>query len=204
MRPVLVAGVDEAGRGPLAGPVYAAAVVLAPGTRLRGLRDSKMLTACERERLAVRIEQRALAWSVAWADVAEIDTVNILQATLLAMRRALDRLPVCPQHVKVDGCILPAVVNASAEAIVDGDCRVAAISAASILAKVYRDAEMRRLHELYPDWGFATHKGYATPAHLEALERFGPSPIHRRSFAPVRVQGGGEAVWNALAREALA
>jgi ribonuclease HII len=204
MRPVLVAGVDEAGRGPLAGPVYAAAVVLAPGTRLRGLRDSKMLTACERERLAVRIEQRALAWSVAWADVAEIDTVNILQATLLAMRRALDRLPVCPQHVKVDGCILPAVVNASAEAIVDGDCRVAAISAASILAKVYRDAEMRRLHELYPDWGFATHKGYATPAHLEALERFGPSPIHRRSFAPVRVQGGGEAVWNALVREALA
>lgn len=204
MRPVLVAGVDEAGRGPLAGPVYAAAVVLAPGTRLRGLRDSKMLTVCERERLAVRIEQRALAWSVAWADVAEIDTVNILQATLLAMRRALDRLPVCPQHVKVDGCILPAVVNASAEAIVDGDCRVAAISAASILAKVYRDAEMRRLHELYPDWGFATHKGYATPAHLEALERFGPSPIHRRSFAPVRVQGGGEAVWNALAREALA
>jgi ribonuclease HII len=181
-----VAGVDEAGRGPLAGPVYAAAVVLPPRPRLRGLRDSKQLTPRERERLVPRIEERALAWAVAWSDVAEIDRLNILQATLLAMRRALDRLPFTPRHVQVDGCCLPVIVGASAEAIVDGDCKVAAISAASVLAKVHRDDEMRRLHGLYPEYGFAEHKGYATAAHLAALTRFGPSPIHRESFAPVR------------------
>jgi len=184
--PLLTAGVDEAGRGPLAGPVYAAAVMLMPRTRMRGLRDSKQLTACERERLAARIERSALAWAVAWSDVAEIDRVNILQATLLAMRRALDRLPIRPEHVQVDGCCLPVVVGASAEAIVDGDCKVAAISAASILAKVYRDEEMRRLHALYPEYGFAEHKGYATAVHLAALTRHGPSPVHRATFAPVR------------------
>jgi ribonuclease HII len=186
MTPLLTAGVDEAGRGPLAGPVYAAAVVLPPGRRMRGLRDSKQLRAEERERLAARIESKALAWAVAWSDVAEIDRLNILQATLLAMRRALDRLTLAPAHVQVDGCCLPVIVGASAEAIVDGDCKVAAISAASILAKVYRDEEMRRLHALYPAYGFAEHKGYATPAHLAALARLGPSPVHRSSFAPVR------------------
>ena len=186
MKIAWTAGVDEAGRGPLAGPVYAAAVVLPPRPRLRGLRDSKQLTRRERERLAPRIERTALAWAVAWSDVAEIDQVNILQATLLAMRRALDRLSLSPQHVKVDGCCLPVIVGASAEAIVDGDCKVAAISAASILAKVYRDDEMRRLHCLYPEYGFADHKGYATAAHLAALARLGPSPIHRATFAPVR------------------
>jgi ribonuclease HII len=184
--PRLTAGVDEAGRGPLAGPVYAAAVLFPPGARVHGLRDSKQLTPQERERLIPRIERTALAWAVAWSDVAEIDRVNILQATLLAMRRALDRLPLCPAHVQVDGCCLPVIRGASAEAIVDGDCKVAAISAASILAKVYRDAEMRRLDALYPKYGFAEHKGYATLAHLDALARHGPSPIHRESFAPVR------------------
>jgi ribonuclease HII len=184
--PRLTAGVDEAGRGPLAGPVYAAAVLFPPGARVHGLRDSKQLTPQERERLIPRIERTALAWAVAWSDVAEIDRLNILQATLLAMRRALDRLPLCPAHVQVDGCCLPVIRGASAEAIVDGDCKVAAISAASILAKVYRDAEMRRLHALYPEYGFAEHKGYATLAHLTALARHGPSPIHRESFAPVR------------------
>jgi len=184
--PRLTAGVDEAGRGPLAGPVYAAAVLFPPGVRVHGLRDSKQLTPQERERLIPRIERAALAWAVAWSDVAEIDRVNILQATLLAMRRAVDRLPVRPAHVQVDGCCLPVIRGASAEAIVDGDCKVAAISAASILAKVYRDEEMRRLHALYPEYGFAEHKGYATLAHLNALARLGPSPIHRESFAPVR------------------
>jgi ribonuclease HII len=184
--PRLTAGVDEAGRGPLAGPVYAAAVVLPPGVHVRGLRDSKQLTPQERERLVPRIERAAISWAVAWSDVAEIDQVNILQATLLAMRRALDRLPLWPAHVQVDGCCLPVIRGASAEAIVDGDCKVAAISAASILAKVYRDEEMRRLHALYPEYGFAEHKGYATLAHLTALARLGPSPIHRESFAPVR------------------
>jgi len=186
MRGLLTAGVDEAGRGPLAGPVYAAAVVFGPHTRMRGLRDSKQLSARERERLALRIQHSALAWAVAWSDVAEIDRVNILQATLLAMRRALDRLAVRPEHVQVDGTFVPIVVGASAEAIIDGDCKVAAIKAASILAKVYRDEEMRRLHALYPEYGFAEHKGYATPAHLAALARLGPSPVHRATFAPVR------------------
>jgi ribonuclease HII len=186
---LLTAGVDEAGRGPLAGPVYAAAVMFAPRARMRGLRDSKLLAPQERERLALRIERRALAWAVAWADVAEIDRVNILQATLLAMRRALDRLPVWPGRVQVDGCCLPAVGGALAEAVVDGDCTVPVISAASILAKVHRDEEMRRWHALYPEYGFDAHKGYATPAHLAALARLGPCPIHRASFAPVRDRG---------------
>jgi ribonuclease HII len=181
---MLSAGIDEAGRGPLAGPVYAAAVILDPTRPIRGLRDSKLLSADQRERLAVEIRSRAIAWAVASADVAEIDTLNILQATLLAMRRAVAALAVLPNEAVVDGnqCPqLPCVVHA----IVRGDRIVASISAASILAKTARDALLRELHDLYPLYGFAQNKGYGTPEHLAALERHGPCPAHRRSFAPV-------------------
>ncbi len=184
------AGVDEAGRGPLAGPVVAAAVILNPRRRIKGLADSKALTAAERERLAPIIRDRALAWSVAWADPDEIDSLNILGATFLAMRRALMRLPVCPTHVQIDGNQLPPIedlrLGCTAEAIIEGDACVAAISAASILAKTYRDAMMQRLDACYPGFDLASHKGYGTPAHLEALTRLEPSPLHRRSFSPVR------------------
>jgi ribonuclease HII len=185
-----VAGVDEAGRGPLAGPVVAAAVILHPGRRIRGLRDSKVLTAAERERLAPIIRARALAFGIAWADCEEIDAINILQATLLAMRRALLALPVWPTHVQVDGnrcpCIADLGEGCTLEAIVAGDARVAAISAASILAKTCRDAMMRSLDGCYPGFALAVHKGYGTPAHLDALRELAPSPLHRRSFSPVR------------------
>lgn len=185
-----MAGVDEAGRGPLAGPVVAAAVILDPRRRIDGLADSKQLTPDERETLAPRIRTRALAWAIAWADREEIDALNILQATLLAMRRALLALPVPPAHVKVDGnctpCLADLRLGCTAEAIIGGDRTVAAISAASILAKVHRDALMRRLDGCYPGFDFAMHKGYATPAHLEALRTLAPSPLHRRSFAPVK------------------
>jgi ribonuclease HII len=191
--PRRVAGVDEAGRGPLAGPVVAAAVILDPRRPIRGLADSKVLTEEEREVLAPRIRARALAWSVAWADRDEIDAINILQATYLAMRRALLRLPVCPTHIQVDGNRLPRYLDlgfgCTAEAIVDGDATVNAISAASILAKTYRDAMMRHLDVCYPGFGLASHKGYSTPAHMEALRNLAPSPIHRRSFSPVRLSG---------------
>ncbi len=184
------AGVDEAGRGPLAGPGVAAAVILNPRRRIKGLADSKALTAAERERLAPIIRDRALAWSVAWADPDEIDSLNILGATFLAMRRALMRLPVCPTHVQIDGNQLPPIedlrLGCTAEAIIEGDACVAAISAASILAKTYRDAMMQRLDACYPGFDLASHKGYGTPAHLEALTRLEPSPLHRRSFSPVR------------------
>ncbi|HWF99400.1 MAG TPA: ribonuclease HII [Steroidobacteraceae bacterium] len=189
-----VAGVDEAGRGPLAGPVVAAAVILDPGRRIRGLADSKALAREERERLAPIIRARALAWAVAWADRDEIDALNILGATFLAMRRALLRLPVCPNHVAVDGNQLPPLADlpfaCTAEAIVEGDARVAAISAASILAKTYRDAMMEALDPCYPGFGLAAHKGYGTPAHLAALQIHEPSAQHRRSFNPVRVALG--------------
>jgi ribonuclease HII len=185
-----IAGVDEAGRGPLAGPVVAAAVILDPRRRIRGLADSKILPPEERERLAVLIRARALAWSVAWADREEIDALNILEATLLAMRRALIALPVCPTHVKIDGnrcpCFEDLSLGCTFEAIVDGDASVAAISAASILAKTHRDAMMRSLDACYPGFELARHKGYATPAHLKALRRRPPSPLHRRSFSPMR------------------
>jgi ribonuclease HII len=187
-----VAGVDEAGRGPLAGPVVAAAVILHPGRRIRGLRDSKVLSPAERERLAPLIRTRALAFGIAWADREEIDALNILQATLLAMRRALLALPVWPTHVQVDGdrcpCIADLGGDCTLEAIVAGDARVAAISAASILAKTCRDAMMRSLDGCYPGFALGVHKGYGTPGHLEALRARAPSPLHRRSFSPV----GGE------------
>jgi ribonuclease HII len=184
----LLAGVDEAGRGPLAGPVHAAAVILDPDRPIPGLRDSKQLQPAQRERLATQIRERALAWSVAWADVEEIDVLNILQATHLAMRRALLGLPVRPAHVQVDGNRLPALADLcpSCEAIVRGDARVLAISAASILAKTARDDCLLRLDAVYPGYRLAEHKGYPTPVHLAALREQGAARIHRRSFGPVR------------------
>jgi len=186
-----VAGVDEAGRGPLAGPVVAAAVILNPNRRIHGLADSKVLPAEERERLAPIIRERALAWSVAWADRDEIDSLNILGATFLAMRRALLGLPVCPTHIKIDGNQLPRLddlnLGCKVEAIIEGDAKVAAISAASILAKTCRDAMMQDLDRCYPGFQLGAHKGYSTPAHLEALREREPSPLHRRSFSPVRI-----------------
>ncbi len=190
-----VAGVDEAGRGPLAGPVVAAAVILDPSRRIRGLADSKVLPAPERTRLAGLIRTRALAWAIGWADRDEIDCLNILQATFLAMRRALLALPVAPTHVRVDGnrcpCLADLPFSCTLEAIVSGDARVAAISAASILAKTHRDAMMEALDACYPGFALATHKGYCTPEHLEALRTQAPSALHRRSFRPVR-EGAGE------------
>jgi ribonuclease HII len=186
---VRVAGVDEAGRGPLAGPVVAAAVILRPRCRIRGLADSKQLSAGEREVLAPLIMARALAWAVAWADAAEIDNLNILAASLLAMRRAVDRLGVAPAHVQVDGNRCPRLVRGcTVEAIVRGDCSVPAISAASILAKTWRDSWMERLELRHPGYGFARNKGYPTAEHREALVRLGPCAVHRRSFMPVAQQ----------------
>ena len=190
-RPARVAGVDEAGRGPLAGPVVAAAVILNPRRRIEGLADSKVLSAEQRERLAPIIRARALAWSVAWADRDEIDSLNILGATFLAMRRALLGLPVCPTHIQIDGNQLPHLADlnlgCSVETIIEGDATVAAISAASILAKTCRDAMMQNLDRCYPGFHLGVHKGYGTPAHLAALRGREPSPLHRRSFNPVRV-----------------
>jgi ribonuclease HII len=181
---VLVAGIDEAGRGPLAGPVVAAAVILDPARPVEGLRDSKLLSPRRREYLAVEIRGRSLAWAVAACSVAEIDTLNILQATLLAMRRAFDALQVKPAQALVDGDRCPQLA-CPARAIVKGDRDVAAISAASILAKTARDAMLVELDREYPMYGFARHKGYGTPEHLAALGLHGPCPAHRRSFAPV-------------------
>lgn len=188
-----IAGVDEAGRGPLAGPVVASAVILDPRRPVRGLADSKQLTPEIRERLAARIRERAIAWSVAWADAGEIDCLNILEATLLAMRRALLRLPIRPTGVLVDGNRLPWLADlgleAGARAIVRGDQSEPAISAASILAKTWRDAQMCRLHERYPGFGLDEHKGYPTRTHVAALRVQGPSAVHRRTFAPCRISG---------------
>ena len=185
-RPVaIVCGVDEAGRGPLAGPVYAAAVILDPRRPIRGLDDSKRLPRATREALAVRIRERAAAWAVASASVAEIDALNVLRASLLAMRRAVEQLDLTPEEVLVDGLQCPAL-SVKTKAIVGGDAKIPAISAASILAKAARDAAMERLHQLFPDYGFDRHMGYPTPEHLEALRRVGPCAEHRRSFAPVR------------------
>jgi ribonuclease HII len=185
--PRLLCGVDEAGRGPLAGAVYAAAVVLDPARpRINGLVDSKMLDAATREKLSERIKERALAWSIASASVEEIDSINILRAALLAMKRAVESLGMEPEEVCVDGNMLPPI-TCRCRAIVKGDQLVAAISAASILAKVARDAEMAELDRKYPGYGFASHKGYSTPEHLAALRSRGPCEIHRRSFEPVQV-----------------
>jgi ribonuclease HII len=182
----LLCGVDEAGRGPLAGAVFAAAVVLDPQRPIRGLADSKVLPAAVREKLAERIRSRCIAWAVASASVEEIDSINILRASLLAMRRAVEALGMEPEEVCVDGLYTPDIAF-KCRAIVRGDSLVRAISAASILAKTARDAEMTRLDERYPGYGFANHKGYSTPEHLAALKLFGPCEIHRRSFEPVHV-----------------
>ena len=180
-----VAGVDEAGRGPLAGPVVAAAVILDDNNPVEGLRDSKRLTAARRDRLFDEIREKALAWSVASASVAEIDTINILQATLVAMQRAVDGLLPKAEFVFIDGNRCPALACPT-QAVIKGDDRVAAISASSIIAMVTRDREMQSLDEQYPGYGLAQHKGYPSKAHLAALESLGITEIHRRSYAPVR------------------
>ena len=180
-----VAGIDEAGRGPLAGPVVAAAVILDPARPIPGLNDSKKLSEAARERLAPQIRERALAWAVAEASVEEIDRLNILHATMLAMQRAVEGLSVTPRLALIDGNRCPKLAVPSAP-VVKGDSQVPAIAAASILAKVSRDREMQQLDAQYPGYGIAGHKGYPTAVHLEALRRLGPTPIHRRSFAPVR------------------
>ena len=182
--PGLVAGVDEAGRGPLAGPVVAAAVILDDLKPIKGLADSKAISALRRERLFDEIRAKALCCCIAEASVDEIDTLNILQATLLAMRRAVEGLAVAPTEALVDGNHCPTLA-CTVHAIVKGDRDVASISAASILAKTARDALLVELDALYPQYGFARNKGYGTPDHLAALERHGPCPIHRRTFAPV-------------------
>ena len=195
--PGLVAGVDEAGRGPLAGPVVAAAVILDPLRRIRGLADSKLLSPARREELDAQIRAKALCVAVGSASVEEIDRINILQATLLAMRRAVEALRLKPVKVLVDGNQLP-ILSIRAEAIIDGDATVKAISAASIIAKVHRDHLCLQLDALHPQYGFADHKGYATPEHLAALRRHGACAVHRRTFAPVREQlddDPGDVAW---------
>jgi len=181
----LVAGVDEAGRGPLAGPVVAGAVILDPDKPIDGLRDSKRLSAARRDVLYEVIREKALAWAIGRADVEEIDRINILQATMLAMQRAVAALRPVAEHALIDGNRCPDLA-CPAQAIVRGDSRVAAISAASIIAKVSRDREMQSLDVIYPGYGLAQHKGYPSKAHIQALESLGVSPVHRRSYAPVR------------------
>ncbi|HYD60045.1 MAG TPA: ribonuclease HII [Noviherbaspirillum sp.] len=181
----LICGVDEAGRGPLAGAVYAAAVILDPHNPIDGLRDSKKLTEARRSELAEQIKANALAWSIAFCTESEIDTLNILQASMLAMRRAVEALNPVPTLALIDGNRCP-VMPIRSEAIVKGDDKVAAISAASILAKTARDASLMQLHEKYPHYAFDQHKGYPTALHLERLRLHGVSPVHRKSYAPVR------------------
>jgi len=186
---IFIGGVDEAGRGPLAGPVIAAVVVLEAAQRIRGVRDSKQLSASRRTELAGRIREQAVAWAVAGADVAEIDRLNILHATLLAMRRAVEQLPFQPGHIRIDGNRAPRLPGypGVVETVVGGDRVCPAIAAASILAKTHRDVLMEQLHRQFPQYGFAAHKGYPTRAHREALMHHGPCCAHRRSFRPVRI-----------------
>ncbi len=181
----VICGVDEAGRGPLAGPVFAAAVILDPAKPIAGLRDSKKLSAAKREALALLIQRDALAWSIAQCSETEIDTLNILQATMLAMRRAIEGLSMMPTLALIDGNRCP-VCTVRAEAIIKGDDKVAEISAASILAKTARDAALMHMHQQYPDYAFDQHKGYPTALHLARLRLHGVAPVHRRSYAPVR------------------
>lgn len=181
-----IAGVDEAGRGPLVGSVVAAAVILDPNQPIEGLNDSKKLTEKKREKLFVEIQEKALAWSIAEASAKEIDEINILQASLLAMRRAVEGLAVLPEHVLVDGNKVPQGLVVSCDAVVGGDALHAEISAASILAKVTRDRQMVEMDAQYPEYGFAKHKGYPTKAHFEAIAAHGVIDEHRRSYAPVR------------------
>lgn len=181
-----IAGVDEAGRGPLVGSVVAAAVILDPERPIEGLNDSKKLTEKKREKLFVEIQEKALSWSIAEASAKEIDDINILQASLLAMRRAVEGLSIAPEHVLVDGNKVPQGLVVSCDAVVGGDALHAEISAASILAKVTRDRQMVAMDEQYPEYGFAKHKGYPTKAHFEAIAVHGVIDEHRRSYAPVR------------------
>ena len=183
-----VAGVDEAGRGPLAGPVFAAAVILDPLHPIESLRDSKKLSAARRDVVAQQIKEHALAWCIASASTEEIDQLNILHATMLAMHRACVQLPQAADLILIDGNRVPANLPADARAVIKGDDRVAAISAASILAKTARDAACLVMHEKYPAYGFDQHKGYGTKLHLARLEEHGACPEHRRSFAPVKKQ----------------
>lgn len=185
----LLAGVDEAGRGPLAGPVVAAAVILDDTKRIRGLNDSKVLTPLQRDRLFDQIREKALCCAVGEASVAEIDELNIFHATMLAMKRAVEGLRLKPVKVLVDGNRLPKI-DVLCEAIVGGDAKVKSISAASIIAKVTRDRMLLQLHEQYPQYGFAAHKGYGTPEHLQALKAHGPCPHHRKHFSPVAAAYG--------------
>jgi ribonuclease HII len=186
-----IAGIDEVGRGPLAGPVVAAAVILRPSRPIEGVADSKTLTAEERARLSVRIQREALCFGIGWADQIEIDALNILQATFLAMRRALLAMTMVPDHLLIDGNRLPSLNGLgkvlTARAIIDGDVSEPAISAASILAKTARDNYMNQMDAVYPAYSFATHKGYATKHHQRQLKLHGPCPLHRRSFEPVRL-----------------
>ncbi|MGN6481490.1 ribonuclease HII [Luteibacter sp.] len=183
---LVVAGVDEAGRGPLAGPVVVAAVILDPARVIRGLNDSKQLDEATREKLYARIIERALAYSVIFVEREEIDAINIFQATMVGMTRALTGLSLAPTMALVDGNRLPRTLPCTAQAVIGGDATEPAISAASILAKVSRDRHMKALDSVHPGYGFAKHKGYAVPEHMEALERLGPCDAHRRSFAPVK------------------
>lgn len=185
---MLTAGVDEAGRGPLAGEVYAAAVILDPARTIAGLADSKVLTAARREELALEIKEYALAWCIASATVAEIDSLNILRATMLAMQRAVQGLATMPQLALVDGNQAPKL-GCTVQTVIKGDALVPAISAASILAKTARDADLLRLHALYPQYAFDQHKGYGTALHLQRLREHGPCVEHRRSFAPIKAFG---------------
>lgn len=191
----LICGADEAGRGPIAGPVFAAAVILDPDYPIDGLRDSKKLSESRRDELALEIKKKAKAWSIAQCSVAEIDELNILWASMLAMKRAIETLSVLPELALVDGNRCPKDLSVRAEAIVKGDDKVPAISAASILAKTARDAVMMELHRQYPAYGFDRHKGYPTAFHLAQLKKYGVSPVHRRTYAPVRkILEPGEAV----------
>ncbi len=181
----VMCGVDEAGRGPLAGPVFAAAVILDPARPIAGLRDSKKLNEAQRDALALQIREHALAWCIAQSSEQEIDDINILQATMLAMQRAVEGLKVQPTLALIDGNRCP-VMAVRSEAIIKGDDKVTAISAASILAKTARDAALMELHKIYPQYAFDQHKGYPTALHLERLREHGVSPVHRKSYAPVR------------------
>lgn len=181
----VICGADEAGRGPLAGPVFAAAVILDPLHPIDGLKDSKKLSETKREKLAEEIKQHALAWAIAQCSVEEIDSINILQASMLAMKRAIESLKVTPELALIDGNRCPKLMIAS-EAIVKGDDKVPAISAASILAKTARDADLLKLHQQYPQYAFDQHKGYPTALHLARLREFGVSPVHRKSYGPVK------------------
>lgn len=180
-----VAGVDEVGVGPLAGPVVAAAVIVPPDMKLRGVDDSKLLTAALREELAAKIQECALGVGLGIVEVADIDRLNIYHAALEAMRRAVEALPVSPEHIVVDARQIPNITVPQTP-LIDGDARCYSVAAASIVAKVARDRLMRQLHELYPQYGFRENMGYGTPRHLAAIDQYGPSPVHRRSFAPVR------------------